>query len=647
MKYLSWLKKERLMLWRTPAVWLVLALLMFSCSWLFWLMVDRYTQLQSAFVSMAQPPSVTDHLLVPFFKTMAQVSMLLIAVVSGMAIAQERSQGTWIHVFKQPNRLVVNKWLASWSVSGFLLVTLGLAWLCLDGASQLHQPVIWLAALALILLLSWLKALGLYLSSMSSQSGMAILMSLVVFTLLWMLGQNQSVAEYGVNWLVLLSPLKHFDWLAGGQLSVASLIYFLLGTLVFLRLAAWQVAGLGGERLAFWKRMLRTLLLILVWLVATFAAAKWIPTQSHQLNYKDLLPANAQNILSQQKHTDIDVFATEDSEAGKKVAAFLSPVTALLPDVTVNYLDPASQVEVMAQHGISRQGSMLVRQGGVADDPESGNIFVMKELSYEQWFNGLKRLQTPKDDWLVLLDGFGGGDLKSEEGDGFLQWYLSIKNAGYQMAMMNWQSGLNVPSNVKLILLVAPKEEVGSEAVEWLQQQITQGVSIWWLTEPEQAQLQNHLSLLFDVMPLDSFYAGPLVLKKFPDHAINQSFDRPLDLYQAMTFETASEPVWRNEQGQTLAASQIMGEARLLVTGDSDFVNNERLLSGGNLEMSLRQLDWLLGVDDRIDLPTIGMAQSQIHLTKNQVLLYSVLMLLVLPGIMLVLAIMVWYRGRN
>ena len=153
MKYLSWLKKERLMLWRTPAVWLVLALLMFSCSWLFWLMVDRYTQLQSAFVSMAQPPSVTDHLMVPFFKTMAQVSMLLIAVVSGMAIAQERSQGTWIHVFKQPNRLVANKWLASWSVSGFLLVTLGLAWLCLDGASQLHRPVIWLAALALVLLL--------------------------------------------------------------------------------------------------------------------------------------------------------------------------------------------------------------------------------------------------------------------------------------------------------------------------------------------------------------------------------------------------------------------------------------------------------------------------------------------------------------
>ncbi|WP_154224468.1 hypothetical protein [Marinicella rhabdoformis] len=647
MKRLSWLKKERLMLWRTASIWLVLALLMFSCSWLFWLMVDRYTQLQSAFIAMAQPPSVTDHLLVPFFKTMAQVSMLLVAVISGMAIAQERSQGTWIQVFKQPNRMVVNKWLASWSVSGFLLLTLLLAWLCLDGASQLHQPVIGLALLALILLLSWLKALGLYLSSLSSQSGMAILLSLVVFTLLWMLGQNQSVAEFGVNWLVLLSPLKHFDWLSGGQLSVASLIYFLLGTLVFLRLAAWQVAALGGERLAVWKQVLRTLVLIMCWLAAVFAVAKWVPVQSHQLSYKDLLPSNAQEILNQQKHTDIDVFATENSDAGKKVAEFLSPVISLLPDVRVNYLDPASQVEVMAQHGISRQGSMLVRQGGTVEDPEGGHLFVMKELSYEQWFNGLKKLQTPKDDWLVLLEGFEGGDLRGEAPEGFEQWYQSIKNAGYQVAMMSWQEGLNLPSNVKLIMLLAPKKEVSGEVVEWLQQQITQGVSIWWLTEPEQAQQQNHLSLLFDVMPLDSFYAGPLVLKDFPDHAINQSFDRPIDLYQAMTFETASDQVWQNEQGQTLAAAQVMGESRLLVTGDSDFVNNGRLLSGGNLEMSLRQLDWLLGIDDRIDLPTIGMAQSQIHLTKNQVLLYSVLMLLVLPGLLLLVALGVWYRNRR
>ncbi len=643
MNRMTWLKKERLFLWRSPAIWLVLALLTFSSAWLFWLMVDRYVQLQTSFADLAQPPAVTSHLLVPFFKTVAQLALMLMAVISGMSVAQERSQGTWIHVFQQANRLVLNKWLASWSVSLVLLLVLVLAWWCLDSASQIHQPVVALSLLALLLLMGWLQALGMYISSLSEQSGMAILLSLVVFTLLWMLGENQALAAYGVNWLSLMSPLKHFDWLSSGQLSWASVLYFVLGTWVFLKLAAGQVSDLAHGGRAVWQKVARLLLYILIWQMAIFATARWVPTKAYQLSYQDLLPESAQQVLGQQQAIEVDVFATEDSLAGEKVAAFLQAVVPLMPSVTVNYLDPATQLEVMAQHGISRQGSMLVKQTAEGQQ----GMFVLKALSYEQWFNGLKKLQAPKDDWLVLLDGFSGGDLHDESATGHLQWYQSIKNAGYQVAMMSWQAGLNVPSNVKLILLLAPQDELDETAIHWLQQQIAAGVSIWWLAEPEFAGSQNQLSLLFDVMPLGSFYAGPLVLKDFPVHDINKDFDRPLDLYQAMTFETASDVVWQDEQGQALAAAQVLGDARLLVTGDSDFVNNQRLLSGGNLEMSLRQLDWLLGMDDRIDLPTIGMAQSQIHLTPNQVLLYSALMLLLLPGLMLVLAIWIWYKNRN
>ncbi len=635
MKTISLTQVAYLRLRRSAGLWLILSMLCFAAAWLFWLMLDRYVQLQHTFVELSQLPSVTEQLLLPFFKTSAQLNLFIIALVCGGAVAREKQQGTWYYLAGCVPKWVRGQWLAAWMVSWVLFLLLGLVWWCLSQGSQLHQQWLLIALLGWLLLAGWLKSLALWISSWGQHSTTTTLLTLVVFVILWLVGQSSAGDVFGVNWLALLSPEKHFSWLLSGQLSWSSIIYFVGGTILFLVLT-----GLFAQQVSIRFRLIGLVMVLsLFWLTAIFVAARWLPVQSFQVDYGTLLPSTAKKLLADQQDLVVDVFAEPDSVAAKKVNQFLMPLLTEAPLAQTNYLSPAAHAETMAQLGLSVQGSMRVSVGD--------KQFVMKELSYEQFFNGLKKMQMPSDQWLVLLNGFLNEDFYDESPTGFSEWLMAMKQAGYAVAMMDWQVGLNMPSNVKALILNNPDEALSDQAIEWLQQQLAAGISMWWLTNPEQLIKQEQLSLLFDAFPASQFHAGTLVLRDYPDHKINQDFDRPIDLDQVALFDTVSEPVWQTVEGDVLAVSQVLNGSRTLAVGDNDYVSNQKLFSGGNLEMAFRQLDWLLGIDQRIDLPTIGREYSQVLLSKKQVLFFSVLMLLVLPISFLFMAIKTKYSSRR
>ncbi len=619
---------------RSPGLWVVMGLLSFVASWMFWLVLDRYVQLQTAFSQMQQLPSVTVHLLLPFFKTVAQMMMLVVAVLLGAAVAREKSQGTWFDVQSQCHRWLWGQWLSAWFVSVLLLVVVLIACWGLAGTSVLQWPLLGLGILAMFLMMAWLKSVALWVSTWSNQASTTTLMALVLFMLWWQLGQNESVAQYGANWLALLSPQKHFDWLISGQLNLASVLFFIGGACLFVFMAHRQANAMKWSG---WLVVTQLVWLVL-WLVSVVLAARFTESHSYQQSYSDLLPESAKQVLRQQPPLAIEVFATADSVAAEKVNTFLEPVLALVSATDVTHSDPAAHAETMAQLGLSVQGSMRISDGN--------EQFVMSELSYEQLFNGLKKMQAPSDQWLVLLNGFGSQEFHDESEEGFSEWLLTIKQAGYAVAMMDWKAGLNVPGNVKALIINSPEEPYSEAAIQWLQQQLANGVSLWWLTNPETFLVQDRLSLLFDAMPSASFHAGPLVLEQLPPHPINGSFDRPLDLFHVALFDTGSEVMWQTDQGQAVAAGQDLGEARMLVVGDNDYINNQKLKSGGNLEMSIRQIDWLLRTEDRIDLPTIGLAMSQVQMSPRRVLWLSALMLIIWPGFLMICALRMWHKNR-
>ncbi len=377
---------------------------------------------------------------------------------------------------------------------------------------------------------------------------------------------------------------------------------------------------------------------LVMWLVLVFLAARFVPNWQLRPSYADLLPASAQQVLAQQPPLSIDVFALPDSPAASLVDNFLQPLIDGLPEVAVNYIDASKNPDLVQQHQISKQGEMLLHSGGAQ--------FQLSTLSYEAFFNGLKKMNQPLNQWVVFLENLGGKPFSPGQAGSLSAWLNALKTANYPAIVLPWQEQLSLPDQAKLIVLASPSVYLTQAHLTWLEAQIDAGISVLWLVDPQTVTLQPELSLLFDVMRTASFHAGHLVVKEFPEHVINQHFDRPLDLVDVMPFETGNTQLWVNDQQQSLAATHEIGASRLMVVGDSDFLSNEFLNSGGNLEMSFRLLDWLMKHDNRIDLPSIGLGQTQLFYSPSEVLTFAGLMLVLIPLLFLIIAVYRWRKNK-
>jgi hypothetical protein len=387
----------------------------------------------------------------------------------------------------------------------------------------------------------------------------------------------------------------------------------------------------------------------MVWLIAVFVAARWIENWRVSNNYSDLLPTAAQQVLADQPKLIIDVFALPDSPAAHLVGNFLQPLLGSLHSTEINYIDSSQNPELVQQYGIQKQGEMVVHS--------SDQNFQLTSLSYEAFFNGLKRLDQPQDRWIVFFDNLSSHSFSqssnSIQNSSYSEWLSQLLAANYQAMVLTWQPQMSLPKQAQLLVMAAPASSLTDEQIQWLEVQIIQGRSVLWLTDPRYATVQPALSLLFDVMHTGAFHQDQLVIKDFPEHLINQQFDRPLDLFEVMPFETANQALWLNTNGQILASTQQLNElsdnnlnSRLMVIGDSDFLSNQYLYSGGNLEMSYRLIDWLLQHDERIDLPSIGVGNTQLHFSKIEILWFAGFMLILFPLLLMMTAGYFWRKSK-
>ncbi len=243
--------KERKALWGRAGVWIILAALSFIVSWLFLHMLDRYMALQPELLKLAAPPTVTDALLVPLSQNLIKIMLLVVAVTAGTSFAQERQLQTVFYLLRTERPLYHSVAMEKFKAHLWLLLFPGLILLTTAIFLSLAGQVNWLQVLAMMLALllctAWLVALALCLSVRVNQAGFAVLLCLVVFAGLWILAGQELIGEYGVNWINLLLPVQHFNWLLEGQINPASLLYFIGGTLLWLSWANFQLQQLRKQ----------------------------------------------------------------------------------------------------------------------------------------------------------------------------------------------------------------------------------------------------------------------------------------------------------------------------------------------------------------------------------------------------------------
>ena len=240
------IRKELSVLFNSPLAWILLALIQFVLVWAFLGRLDAFLELQPQLLQIANPPGITEIIIVPVFAMAAILLLMITPILSMRFLAEERRNHTLTLLISAPiamTDIVMGKFLGLmifFCVVIALIVALCLT-LLMGGA--LDFGLLLSNTLGLFLVAASFSALGLYISSLTAQPVIAAVGALGVLLGLWVI---DLAAGESHEWLRHISLLKHFERCNQGLLDAFSIAYFVLFVATFLILT---IRRLDGERL--------------------------------------------------------------------------------------------------------------------------------------------------------------------------------------------------------------------------------------------------------------------------------------------------------------------------------------------------------------------------------------------------------------
>jgi ABC-2 type transport system permease protein len=228
--------RELRSLFSMPSTWFVLAVLQFIFAWFFLARLEAFLEIQPQLAQLANPPGVTITVAAPLFYTAALLLMMLVPMFTMRLIAEERRNQTLTLLLAAPlsgRHIVLGKFSGLLSFLLIMIVSLPLMAYSLALGTHLDGGLLLANCIGLILLTACYVALGLYISSLTTQPVIAAIGALAVLVGLWLADIGAPAAESPWH---QFSPLYHFQNFNAGLLDSSDAAYFVLFTAVFLLL---------------------------------------------------------------------------------------------------------------------------------------------------------------------------------------------------------------------------------------------------------------------------------------------------------------------------------------------------------------------------------------------------------------------------
>jgi ABC-2 type transport system permease protein len=229
--------RELRSLFAMPSTWFILAVLQFIFSWFFLARLDAFLEIQPQLAQLANPPGVTATVAAPMFNTIALLLMMLVPMFTMRLIAEERRSQTLTLLLSSPlsgYHIVLGKFLGLLIFLVVMLTGVPLMLYTLALGTDLDNGLLLSNILGLLLLTASYVALGLYISSLTTQPIIAAIGAFAVLIGLW-LADIGAMSENS-PWHAI-SPLNHFQNFNNGLLDSSDAAFFVLFTTVSLLLA--------------------------------------------------------------------------------------------------------------------------------------------------------------------------------------------------------------------------------------------------------------------------------------------------------------------------------------------------------------------------------------------------------------------------
>lgn len=360
-------------------------------------------------------------------------------------------------------------------------------------------------------------------------------------------------------------------------------------------------------------------------------------------------------------------------------------------------IDPQIRPELAQEAGIAQVPTLRITKGDRST--------LVNATDEESVTNGIHRVSTTATKSIYFTQGHGEPDISdSESPGGYGQFAQALRNQNYEVTTVFLAEAQDVPDDANVLIVPSPARELFPNEIEMIDRYLTHGGSALFLLEPRRSaeiaallaewgiavgndvivdqQMRLFQGVTLGLEPVVSSYGEHPVVEPISERTVfslarsvspaeagrdgvtvdsiaftpatswsESEVDRLFDQGEArLTEEDVEGPV----SIAVAAAGSVAdlggegdGEVKIVAFGDSTFATNKFWLQLFNDALALSAAGWLAGQEELISIGPRAVRASRARLSPAQARTVFYLSVLVIPELILMCGILVWWHRSS
>lgn len=436
-------------------------------------------------------------------------------------------------------------------------------------------------------------------------------------------------------------------------------------------------------------------IIVLLSFMSTRYKVRWDLTATKRYT---LSPQTKKIIKSLKKDVEAIAFYRSDERTRQAMEDLLKELSHLSPKLNYRFIDPDKQPGAASKYGVTSYRTTLVMSGG--------NQQTVGIETEEKVINAILKVTRDEIKSIYFVKGHGEVDLADIQNSGYKGLKEAIEKEGYQVKDINLLSSSDIPSDCSLLIIGGPKKDLIEDEIKKIKKFLGTGGSVLVMLDPGNFPLTARFlgeygfevgnNIIVDKMSqvFGANYLVPVVSTYETKHPITEEFDIMTFFPLARSVTVKREPTkgryplaltgeasWGeidvdalengvaeynedtekkgplsiaavsitdvSEKNKDSDQSKRTKYSKMVVVGDSDFVNNTHLNLAGNKDFFLNIVGWLVDEADLIAIRKKESSLSPVILVPSQISFIFWISVVVIPSIVLVIGIAVLTRRRT
>ncbi|HWP59234.1 MAG TPA: GldG family protein [Candidatus Acidoferrales bacterium] len=432
--------------------------------------------------------------------------------------------------------------------------------------------------------------------------------------------------------------------------------------------------------------------LVLVNFLNTRYQARWDVTENKVFS----LSPQSVKVVSQLQQ-DLEIYGFFERGENPKVSDLVRAYAYHSPRIKFEAVDPDRHPELARRFKIQQRDTLHLRYG-----KQSMNV---TDANEETLTNAIIKLTKARKKTVYFLTGHGEPRLDDRETPrGYAAAKEALENENYQVKETLLASQEKVPDDASALIVAAPEKPLTGHELSAIDAYMKNGGRLLLMPPPTDNPSLRELVKDWGVRIGDDIvvdqvirlFAGPsLGIEPIADtysaeHPITRDFRErtifptvrsveptksPKDGVQSMSLVRTAETSWAEndvsgvfKEGRAafgpedkkgpvsvaVAASASLkklgvdknGDAKVVVIGTAEFANNRFINIFFNRDFFLNVVNWLAGEEELISIRPRAIRSSKVQFTESEGKAVFYLSFLLLPEILLIVGLSVWWRRR-